>query len=222
MARLAEELLDDLASDALVLLSEGYTSRAFCDEIRRVLTRCNRLEHVMWRFLADNHFHAWLDDACLVSRDLVNCVAEGVDMVQANRGYGANEGCHDVRRVNEAAHSDLKDNDVAFSRLIVHEGHQSRDLEEGQAQRERHGCLRHAIKERNDAVFTDHFPIDLNSLPEAADVRRGKKSGSETSCLERCSGLEAYGAFSISARYMDDLVGILWVTKCAAYFAHII
>ena len=107
MARLPEVLMDDLASDALVLLSEGYTSCAICDEIRRVLTLCNRLEYVMWRFLADNHFHTWLDNACLVSRYFVNCVAKGVDMVQANRGYSANEGCHDVRRVNEAAHSDL-------------------------------------------------------------------------------------------------------------------
>ena len=176
----------------------------------------------MWRFLADNYFHARLDDASLVSRDFVNCVAKSVDVVQANRGYGANEGYHDVRRIDEAAHSDFKDNYVAFGRLIVHEGHQCRDLEEGQAQRERHRCLRHAIEERNDAVFTDHRPIYLNSLPETADVRRGKKSCSETSCLERCGSLEAYRAFAISARYMNDLVRILWVTKCAAYFAHII
>ena len=131
MAGLPEELPDDLASDALVLLSESYTSCAFCDEIRRILTLCNRLKHVMRRFLADDHFYAWLDDASLVSRYFVNCVAESVDVVQANRSYGANEGVNNVCRIDAAAHSDFKDDNVAFYLLIVHESHQRRDLEEG-------------------------------------------------------------------------------------------
>ena len=138
MACLAEELSDDLASDALVLLPEGHASRAFCDEVGCVLALSNRLEHVMWCLLAYDHLHARLDNSCFVSCDFVNSVTKSVDVVQSDRSYGANEGIHNVCCVNAAAHPDLKDDDVALGGLIVHEGHQRRDLEEGQAERERH------------------------------------------------------------------------------------
>ena len=191
-AGLVEELPNDCPGDTLVLLAEADASGTLSHQVGRVLALRNALKHMMWRLLAYHDLHARLDYSSLVGRYFVNCVPEGVHMVQANRRYGANEGVHDISRIDPPTHTDFEHNHVTFIDLVVQKGHQSRNLKEGQRERKRHRCLRHAIKMRDDALFTDHLSVDSNSLSETTDVWRGEKSSFETGSLKGSGSLEAY------------------------------
>ena len=132
-ARLLEELLNDCPGDPLVLLAEAHASGTLSHQVGRVLTLRNALKHVMRRILADHDLHARLDYSSLMGRYFVNCVPEGVHMVQANRRYGANKGVHDIGRIDPPTHTDFEHDHVTFVDLVVQKGHQSRNLKEGRA-----------------------------------------------------------------------------------------
>ncbi len=119
-----------------------------------------------------------LDDSRLLGRDLLDRVAEDVDVVQA-------DGCHDrdlrigdVRRVPAAAEADLHDRDVDGRVGEGRVSHADHDLEE------RHGdtvvllFVNHldvrldVFPDLHERLAADRFAVDRDPLTNVAEVGR--------------------------------------------------
>ncbi len=86
------------------------------------------------RLLANDYLNAGLDDASFVGCDFFDGVAQRFHVVQANRGDCAQEGVHYIGRVDAATNTNLKDDDVAFSMLVVQKCDQCDYFKESQGQ----------------------------------------------------------------------------------------
>ena len=74
MARLAQELVDNLSRDALVLLAERDVACVVCNEIGGTLGLRDTLKDVMGCLLAHDNLDPLLDDARFMSCNFVNRV----------------------------------------------------------------------------------------------------------------------------------------------------
>ena len=69
--------------------------------------------------LANYDLHTLLDNACLVYCDLFDGGAQRIDMIETDRGDGANERLHDIGGIYRSAQAHFNHSKLAVSLLIV-------------------------------------------------------------------------------------------------------
>ena len=121
--------------------------------------------------LADDEGHAGLGDPRLLAGNQLESVAQILHVVASDLGYSAHQRADHVGAVESSAEPDLDHRDLDSPCRKVRKGESRRGLEEGRlpfqnGRQEPAGPHGHRF-------FRDGNTIDLNSLPERDQMRRG-------------------------------------------------
>ena len=167
--------------------------------------------------LAEEHgVRAMLDDAALLRRDLLKCVAENGGVLKADVRHDADlRRGNDVCRVHAPAETDLESDDVALLLHKVEEGDGGHDLKaRGHFAHALRRCA-HGVRERDEGSIVNLAPAHAHALVEAQQVRRGIESRAVPRALEHGGEHRGGRTLAVRAGNVDEFEFFLRVAEQA-------
>ncbi len=119
---------------------------------------------------------ARLDDARFFSRDLGEGVAKPRAMVEVDGRDDRHSRCHDIGRVEPAAHARFERDDLHIALLKMIERQRGCQLEESRMRLPASDDFADAREPGGNLILGNHGAIHANALAERDQMRRGEKS----------------------------------------------
>lgn len=124
-----------------------------------------------FKIFAYNHWHVWLDDACFLTGNLCQRVAQKLGMVETDVGDDGKHWGDDVGAVESAAQSYLDYGVIYLLLGKVFQSHGSGQFEEGWMEGFEEASV--LLYEVDDILLRNAFAVNSDTLSEIYEMRGG-------------------------------------------------